>query len=111
LDPIIVAQQDAQKFPVNRNFDSPAEPRRVEETTLGAIPVSVALHKQKTDRGERRKNARCKTGVLQLAESANIQHARLSRWRLLRGTAYPNKQRPADLKCTRQNALDSKCLE
>jgi hypothetical protein len=66
-------------------------------------PVSVALHGQKADRSERKKkNARSKTGVFQLAESANIQHGRLSCWRLLRGTAYPNKQRPADLKCTRE---------
>src|ERR1019366_9714122 len=54
-------------------------------------PVSVALHGQKAHRSEReKKNARSKTGVFQLAESANIQRCWLSCWRLLRGTAYPN---------------------
>ena len=37
--------------------------------------VSVALHGQKTDRVERgKKNARCKTGVFHLAESANTSN-------------------------------------
>ena len=55
----------------------------------------AALHGQKTDRGERRKkNARCKAGVFQLAESANIQRGRLPCWRLLRGTAYPVNNGP-----------------
>jgi hypothetical protein len=71
--------------------------------TVSRWPLSVALNGQKADRVEHQeRNARCKAGVSQLAESANIQHRRPSCWRLLRGTAYPNKQRPADLKCTRE---------
>jgi hypothetical protein len=98
-----LAQPRVSQFPIDRNRGhSPAGPRRVEVSVLGAIPVSVALHGQKTDRRERsEKNARCKTGVLQLAESANIQHARLHVGGCFAGLLIRIKQRPADLKCTR----------
>ncbi len=58
----------------------------------GFCPVLAGFgSSSRTENGQTRmarKNARCKTGVFQLAESAKIQHGRLSCWRLLRGTAY-----------------------